>query len=57
MAGPIANLFFRLRRNPFRIFIHPTDAVEAVLRRKGLERRFHRETFVWQVVVYERAVN
>lgn len=54
MAGPIANLFFRLRRNPFRVFLHPTEAVEAVLRSNGLERRFCRKTFVWQVMVYQR---
>ncbi|MFQ5859762.1 MAG: hypothetical protein ACE5LU_29555, partial [Anaerolineae bacterium] len=57
MAGPIANFYFWLRRNPFRIFFHPTEAVEAVLRSNGLERRFCRKTFVWQVVVYGRAVS
>jgi len=57
MAGPIANLFFRLRRNPFRIFFHPTDAVEAVVRGNGLEQKFRGGTLVWQVMVYERAVN
>jgi magnesium-protoporphyrin O-methyltransferase len=54
MAGPIANLFFRLRRNPFRVFLHPTEAVDAVLRGNGLVQRFCGKTLVWQVMVYQR---
>jgi 2-polyprenyl-3-methyl-5-hydroxy-6-metoxy-1,4-benzoquinol methylase len=49
------NLFLRLMRNPFRIFIHPTQAVEAVVRTNGLERCYYHRTFFWQVIVYTRA--
>jgi magnesium-protoporphyrin O-methyltransferase len=50
----IENLVFRMGRNPFRLFVHPTDAVEAALRTSGLERRFYRQTPLWQVVVFAR---
>jgi len=49
-----ANLFLRLARNPFRGYIHPMRAVDALVRRNGLRRRFYRTTAIWQVVVYSR---
>jgi hypothetical protein len=51
---PVANLWFRLRRSPFRVFLHATDAVDAVLRGQGMHRVFHRFTAMWQVAVYAR---
>ncbi len=50
----IANLFLRVQRNPFRIFLHPTQEVDAILRGNGLARRFYGQTLLWQVVVYAR---
>ncbi len=52
----IGNLFFRLRRSPFRVFVHPTEAVEAVVVSNGFKRRFDQRTLIWQVVVYTRPV-
>jgi magnesium-protoporphyrin O-methyltransferase len=43
-----------LKRNPMRIFVHSTEAVEALVRKNGLERCFYREMGPWQVVVYSR---
>jgi 2-polyprenyl-3-methyl-5-hydroxy-6-metoxy-1,4-benzoquinol methylase len=54
IGAAIMNFFFRLRRNPFRIFPHPTQAVEALIASNGLKRRFYRATPIWQVVVYSR---
>jgi magnesium-protoporphyrin O-methyltransferase len=51
----LVNAVFWLRRSPFRVFVHPTAAVEARLRAHGLTRRFHRATPIWQVAVYARA--
>jgi magnesium-protoporphyrin O-methyltransferase len=48
------NFRFLLQRNPMRNFVHPTEAVEAVVRKSGLERRFYREMGLWQVAVYGR---
>ncbi len=50
----IQNFFFYLRRSPFRTFVHPTDAVRAVVSRNGFRQRFYRRTLVWQVAVYTR---
>jgi hypothetical protein len=43
-----------LRRNPMRNFVHRTADVEAVIRRHGFERRFHRDMGAWQVAVFAR---
>lgn len=44
-----------LRRSPMRMFVHPPDAVEAVIRNNGFGRRFYREMGPWQVAVYARS--
>jgi magnesium-protoporphyrin O-methyltransferase len=44
-----------LQRNPMRMFVHPTEAVEAVIKSNGLTRCFFREMGVWQVAVYSRS--
>ena len=48
----LINLGCQLRWQAFRVFVHPAEAVEAIVRSHGLERRFYRQTFIWQVVVY-----
>ena len=50
----IENFVYRLVRNPFRSFVHPTEQVDAVVRSSGLRRRLYLKTFLWQVVVYAR---
>jgi magnesium-protoporphyrin O-methyltransferase len=50
----LENLFFRIRRSPFRTYAHPTEAVEALVSKNGLNRRSYSQTLVWQVVVYSR---
>jgi len=54
MVVGVMNLYMRLRRNPFRVFIHSTSEVDAVVHRKGLVPRFQRVTLAWQVTVYAR---
>ena len=48
------NLLRRLRRNDFRAFVHPPEAMLAVLREQGLTPRFHHRGMAWQVVGLER---
>lgn len=55
IAWKIIGLSLRLQRNPMRVFTHRTADVDAVLRGNGLQRRYYRKTFIWQVMVYERA--
>ena len=54
LGGLCVNLYPRLQRNTFRFFVHPTEAIEAVVRANGLERRSYRKTLFWQVIVYTR---
>ena len=51
----LASVFFRLRRTPFRVFIHPTAVVEALVEGNGLRRTFYRKSGFWQVAVFTRA--
>jgi len=52
---PLFNSLFWLTRNPYRFFVHSTAAVEAAVQSQGLVRHFHKKTFFWQVVVYQRS--
>ncbi len=54
LGTSIMNFFFWLRRTPFRVFVHPTEAVEAAIQAEGLKRSFYQTAGVWQVVVYAR---
>lgn len=50
----VMNFIFRLSKNPFRTYTHPTRAVEAIVNNGGFKHRFYRHTLLWQVVVYAR---
>ncbi len=54
VVGVLENFLFRITRNPFRIFVHSHQDVEAILLRKGFKRQFFHPGFLWQVVVYTR---
>ncbi len=49
------NLGLAAQRSAFRVFCHPTAAVDGELRRAGMRQRFYRASGPWQVAVYERA--
>jgi magnesium-protoporphyrin O-methyltransferase len=55
VGSRLINLGLRLSHNSFRAFVHPTKEVEQIIRAQGLERRFSRKTFFWQVLVYSRS--
>jgi len=48
------NLTRRLKRSPFRVFIHPDSVIDWVARSNGLRPSSRRKTLLWQIVVYER---
>ena len=48
------NLARRLTGNAFRAYVHPVRAIDAALRRQGLQLHSLRDTFAWRVVVYSR---
>ncbi len=53
-ASRLPNFGLWLFRNPFRIFIHATDAVEAILGQHGFQRQLHKHTLLWQTMLYTR---
>lgn len=50
----IANFFQKLRKDPFRVFLHPVVEMDALLRREGFRRVSFRRLFVWEVALYQR---
>ncbi len=48
------NIFFWIRRSPFRVFIHSDSGVQRILDQVGLARVFYKRTFIWQVAVYAK---
>lgn len=50
----VMNLFQAIFRNPYRMFIHPHEKIEAIVRKAGLKRSFSRHNFMWQVLVYSK---
>jgi magnesium-protoporphyrin O-methyltransferase len=50
----LINLICRIRRTPFRIFLHAPEAVDALIRAAGLSQRYYGKTMLWQVAVYGR---
>lgn len=51
------NLLMRVKRSPFRTFLHDPKEIDALLRATGLGRRWIRRTLGWEIVVYERPMS
>jgi magnesium-protoporphyrin O-methyltransferase len=50
----IVNFLRRVRRAPFRAYIHPPAAIGAVLESRGLRRQWTGGTIIWKAELYER---
>lgn len=50
----VINFVQRLRRDPFRVFLHPVAEMDALLKREGFERISLRRLFVWEMALYCR---
>jgi 2-polyprenyl-3-methyl-5-hydroxy-6-metoxy-1,4-benzoquinol methylase len=50
----LQTFFLRLSKSRFRTYLHPTQAVENLIKSHGFKQRFYRKTFVWQIVLYAR---
>ena len=55
MGIAIANLFQKLKNDPFRVFVHPVAEMESLLNDEGLKRVSTRRLFVWEMSLYQRA--
>ena len=54
---PVANAYFRLRKNPFRGFLHRSDDVDAIVVSNGLSHSFTARSGIWLVAIYRRILN
>ena len=54
MVMSMMNFFQRVRRDPFRVFVHPVAEMEALLNKEGLKRISTRRLFVWEMSLYQR---
>src|SRR6266498_407461 len=50
----IINFFQRLRKDPFRVFLHPVSEMRSLLKQEGFEQVSMRRLFVWEMVLYQR---
>jgi len=50
----IYNLKFRLTRNPFRVYLHPTEQVHDLVLSYDFKEVFFRKTGAWQIFVYAK---
>lgn len=50
----VANFFQRLRKDPFRVFLHPVAEMDALLKGEGFQRVSRRRLFVWEMALYQR---
>jgi 2-polyprenyl-3-methyl-5-hydroxy-6-metoxy-1,4-benzoquinol methylase len=53
-ALKVANFFQRLRRDPFRVFLHPVAEMDALLKSEGFKRVSLQRLFVWEMALYQR---
>jgi magnesium-protoporphyrin O-methyltransferase len=54
LAFPAMNFFQRIRNDPFRVFLHPIDEMDALLNKEGFKRVSMRRLFVWEMALYQR---
>jgi magnesium-protoporphyrin O-methyltransferase len=50
----IINFLQRLRKDPFRVFLHPVAEMDTLLKREGFERISLRRLFVWEMALYQK---
>ena len=50
----VINFFQGLRRDPFRVFLHPVSEMDTLLQREGFKRVLLRRLFVWEMALYQR---
>lgn len=51
-----ANFFQRLRKDPFRVFLHPIADMDSLIKKEGFERVSLRRLLVWEMALYQRTV-
>ncbi|NNE36429.1 MAG: class I SAM-dependent methyltransferase [Rhodothermales bacterium] len=49
----LINLVQRIRRAHFRVYLHSSERVHSMIADAGFRQAFYRQSFLWQVVLYE----
>jgi predicted TPR repeat methyltransferase len=52
----VINFFQGLRRDPFRVFLHPIAEMDSLLETEGFERVTFRRLFIWEMALYRRTM-
>ena len=55
VALKFMNFFQQIRRDPFRVFLHPVSEMDLLLSREGFERVRLQRLFVWEIALYQRS--
>ena len=50
----VMNFFQGLRKDPFRVFLHPVAEMDSLLKREGFERVSLHRLFVWEMALYQK---
>ena len=48
------NFFQRLRKDPFRAFLHPIAEMESLLKNEGFAKASVKRLFIWEMALYQR---
>jgi hypothetical protein len=54
VASRVINFFQGLRKDPFRVFLHPVAEMDSLLKGEGFERVSLRRLFVWEMSFYRK---
>jgi len=49
------NFFQRLRKDPFRVFLHSVSEIESLLKNEGFTKASIKRLFIWEMALYQRA--
>ena len=51
----VINFFQGLRKDPFRVFLHPVAEMDSLLKKEGFERVSLHRLFVWEMALYQKS--
>ena len=49
------NFFQKLRKDPFRVFLHPVAEMELLLKKEGFVKRSVQRLVIWEMALYQRS--
>ncbi len=50
----IVNFFQKLRNDPFRVFVHPIQQIENLMKEHGFSRVANKQLFIWEMALYKK---